>query len=142
MTQGHPFLLTVFFPQGALAVAADVVVGHLGAALDAHCRRLRIDGRAIPPEIALLRDAFVARSGQERPIVAGAGDVGETESMALAFDYRDAGTLLGVSERQIRRLVAVGDLPAVRIGRNVRISGEDLKRFLADHPRMKGNLSD
>ena len=38
---------------------------------------------------------------------------------------------LDVSPRTVRRLIAQGDLPVHRIGRAIRISEDDLARFLA-----------
>jgi excisionase family DNA binding protein len=42
---------------------------------------------------------------------------------------------LACSERHVRRLIASGELPAHRIGRSVRVSEDDLLRFLAAHRR-------
>jgi excisionase family DNA binding protein len=39
---------------------------------------------------------------------------------------------LQVSTKTARRLVASGDLPAVRVGRLVRVQPDDLRRFIAD----------
>lgn len=41
--------------------------------------------------------------------------------------YREAGKLLGVTERTIWTLVQQGELPAVRFGRSVRIDPADLR---------------
>lgn len=40
---------------------------------------------------------------------------------------------LGLSLRSVRRLIARGELPVHRLGRAVRISEDDLVRFLATH---------
>jgi len=50
----------------------------------------------------------------------------------------DAGAVaphLGVSVRTVRRLIATGELPTHRIGRAVRVSADDLARFLAARRR-------
>jgi len=44
--------------------------------------------------------------------------------------YRDAGKLLGVTERTVWELVNRGELPAVRFGRNVRIDPADLRAYI------------
>ena len=44
--------------------------------------------------------------------------------------YKQAGELLGVTERTIYALVSGGDLPAVRFGRSVRIDPADLRAFI------------
>jgi excisionase family DNA binding protein len=45
---------------------------------------------------------------------------------------REAAALLNVSERTVRRLIASGDLAAIRIGRVLRVSAFDLNDFLAE----------
>lgn len=44
--------------------------------------------------------------------------------------YREAGKLLGVTERTVWTLVADGELPAVRFGRSVRIDPADLRAYI------------
>lgn len=44
--------------------------------------------------------------------------------------YREAGKLLGVTERTIWTLVDQGELPAVRFGRSVRIDPADLRAYI------------
>jgi len=49
--------------------------------------------------------------------------------------YREAGEILGVTDRTIWTLVDRGELPAVRFGRSVRIDPADLRAFIE---RSKG----
>ena len=58
----------------------------------------------------------------------------------LAVDMREAGRLLGVSSRTIRRRVEDGSLRAVRIGRRVVIPLDCVRQLLADgaHPSAEG----
>lgn len=44
--------------------------------------------------------------------------------------YREAGEILGVTERTIWTFVNRGELPAVRFGRSVRIDPVDLREFI------------
>jgi len=44
--------------------------------------------------------------------------------------YREAGKLLGVTERTIFKLVKDGDIPKVKFGRSVRIDPDDLRGFI------------
>lgn len=44
--------------------------------------------------------------------------------------YKQAGALLGVTERTIWTLVNDGELPAVRFGRSVRIDPTDLRAYI------------
>ena len=44
--------------------------------------------------------------------------------------YREAGKLLGVTERTIFKLVRDGDLPNVKFGGSVRIDPDDLRGFI------------
>ncbi len=46
------------------------------------------------------------------------------------LSYREAGKLLGVTERTVWTLVNDGELPAVRFGRSVRIDPADLRAFI------------
>jgi excisionase family DNA binding protein len=46
--------------------------------------------------------------------------------METYLTIREVGDLLRVSERTVRRWVGTGDLPAVKIGRSVRIRREDI----------------
>ena len=48
---------------------------------------------------------------------------------ALAVDAKGAGDLLGLSERQVRKLAAQGELPPFRVGRAVRWRVVDLERW-------------
>ncbi|WP_181708602.1 helix-turn-helix domain-containing protein [Chthonobacter rhizosphaerae] len=47
----------------------------------------------------------------------------------------DAADVLGVSIRTIRRLYEAGELPVVRVGRQIRVSPSDLNRFIGDRRR-------
>lgn len=44
--------------------------------------------------------------------------------------YKQAGALLGVTERTVWTLVDDGELPAIRFGRSVRIDPADLRKFI------------
>ena len=52
--------------------------------------------------------------------------VEEGEEVATYLTIREVGDLLRISERTVRRWVGTGDLPAVKIGRSVRIRREDI----------------
>lgn len=106
---------------------------HFGAALELYSRQLRRDGRRVPPEIAALAGIFSASNGQERPTFDGP-ERGVESDQVLAFTYAEAGAQLNVSERTIRRAVALGDLVAVEILGSKRIRGEDLRRYLSERP--------
>ena len=42
----------------------------------------------------------------------------------------DAAQKLQVSKSQVRRLISIGELPAVRIGKSVRIRSDDWDKFM------------
>ncbi|MHB1553453.1 MAG: helix-turn-helix domain-containing protein [Acidimicrobiales bacterium] len=44
----------------------------------------------------------------------------------------EVASVLRVSSMTVYRLINSGELPAVRIGRSLRLRGEDLDRYLAD----------
>jgi excisionase family DNA binding protein len=58
---------------------------------------------------------LTAVSGHERPLLDDAAAAAE----AVAVGYEGAAARLGVSARTVRRKVAAGQLPAVRVGRRV-----------------------
>lgn len=73
-------------------------------------------------EAALLR---VARSGQLRALALSTRDPRRMTAAGF-LNYREAASVVGLSERTVRRRVATGDLPAYRSGRRVLIDPADL----------------
>lgn len=59
----------------------------------------------------------------------------------LAHRPRDIAALTGYSKPFVYKLIADGDLPAVRVGRSVRVLHEDLVAFLEAH-RVGGGARD
>lgn len=57
-------------------------------------------------------------------------DQADAEAMTPLLTYAGAATLLRVTDRTVWGLVASGKLPAVRIGRAVRIDPVDLRAFV------------
>lgn len=51
--------------------------------------------------------------------------------------YKQAGQLLGVTDRTVWTLVNAGELPAVRFGRSVRIDPADLRAFIENAKRHR-----
>ncbi len=58
----------------------------------------------------------------------------------LAYTYAEAGRALGISPRSVWSLVARGQVRPCRIGRSVRISADELRRFIA-HQEGANNAS-
>lgn len=118
----------------ALLTAHEIVA--LRQALALLARRCRDDGRKMPPGlIALAAMTEKDNTGQARPAVDlghHPGDAGPVTP--LAVDYEDAARMVGVSARQVRRLVSSGAIPVVHIGGagSPRIRVEDLRRYLDD----------
>jgi excisionase family DNA binding protein len=50
-----------------------------------------------------------------------------------AYNTRDAAQALGVSEREIRRLISAGELGSRRVGRRVLVPRQSVLEFLAGH---------
>jgi excisionase family DNA binding protein len=88
-------------------------------------RELRRSGTYPPRRFDELVDALAARNGQERTPLGDPAQLPEPECV----DYREGARRLGVSERTMRRLVAAGELPAVRAGRRVLLRTADLREF-------------
>ena len=53
--------------------------------------------------------------------------------MNLAVAVPEAAATIGISESMLWRLLAVGDIAKVKIGRRTLIRVEELERFLDDH---------
>lgn len=81
----------------------------------------------------LRRWLLTARAGQGRTISPPADDGAQDDDMVpLLVNYQAAATLLGCSERTVRRLVSTGKLPVVYLGERVaRIRREDVENFTA-----------
>lgn len=55
------------------------------------------------------------------------------QSSGPLYTYRQAGQILGVSDRTVWTLVKDGKLKAVRFGRTVRISDRAIQAFIQQH---------
>ena len=114
-----PRRLHVFLLDGSTAA-------HLLAAIAAHRSRLAANG-VRPPDHLLDLGHFVtgaASDGQRSALATSGAHAAPMHPTTdpLLLDYDKAGRQLDVSGRTVRRLVASGDLPAVHVGRQVRIT--------------------
>jgi excisionase family DNA binding protein len=110
---------------------------HLLDALDRHARWLRERCYRMPPALASFGVALAARSGQKgTPLDDGKvnGEPVDHEPPTL-LDYDQAGRVLSVSARQVRRLVAEGALATVSIGRRRLVPRVELTRFVEQETR-------
>jgi excisionase family DNA binding protein len=91
-----------------------------------------------PVGIAMLRRhprftvQFVAWGGTERhgpASASGASDSGSVERLALKVP--EAAQAIGLSERQVRSLIASGELRSFHVGRSARVRVTDLEQYLA-----------
>jgi excisionase family DNA binding protein len=90
---------------------------HLGAAVLAHCRQLRLDGLAVPVELGRLRDELhrAASSGPDSSPVADLAPAADRLTVSVV----EAASCLGVSPGTVRRMAADGRLPVFHAGRRV-----------------------
>jgi excisionase family DNA binding protein len=58
---------------------------------------------------------------------------------AKLLTVQDVAERLAVSPRTVKRVLASGELPVVRLGRAVRIREEDLRKFLAARTCAQGS---
>lgn len=116
----------------ALLELSPRTAAHLVAALNLHREWARRQHIPTPTELDAIRDALVrvATSGQERPSLVDIDPSAHPPAVApLLLTYPEAASVLGLSERQVRRLVADGRVPSVRHGRSVRIHRDDLEAY-------------
>lgn len=110
------------------------VAGHLAVALRQHQEWAARSGMALPQELAQLQAALTTRAtrGQDGTPLEDLWSVRHGQDMAPRLvTYANAARLLSVHERTVKRLVASGDLPVVRIGGAARIRTADLDDYIA-----------
>lgn len=118
-------------PSGAARIAQAIAV---------EIRNSHREGLAYPPELDAYRAYFAGvamgravRSGQERPTSGqtSTADGDQAHDGPTLLTYEQAGHLMGVSPRTVRRLADDGELPRRRIGsRAVRIHRDDIRDYL------------
>jgi excisionase family DNA binding protein len=99
-----------------LSVSPELI-GHLGAAVLAHCHQLRRSGLSVPVDLARLRDELhrAASSGPDSSPVADLAPAADRLTVSVV----EAASCLGVSPGTVRRMAADGRLPVFRVGRRV-----------------------
>ena len=110
---------------------------HLVKALENHLCWCRTNGYAFPDNLAQFA-LLVDRDGQERPNQTSDADLVDAAPVAIALTYDEAGRVLSVSPRTVRRMVVDGTLPAITIGRSRRIHREDLVAYADSLRRHQG----
>ncbi len=105
---------------------------HLVKALELYRRRLRGDGMQLPEDLQTLLDAASRdRRGQAGTATAGSSSVADDGDMApQLLTYDEAADRCRISERQIKRYVADGSLPTVKLGAARRVHVQDLADFI------------
>ena len=91
-----------------------------------------ISGHAVPNSLLAWGEAcrLRARKGQEGPTFDNLGTMGgHSLPMRLLLPLEDAAGALGVSETMVKRLVAGGDLPSVKVERRRLVHVDDLTAY-------------
>ena len=115
-----------------LAISLDGACrAHLARALEEHRRWCRSNGRTLPPALVQLVAVLSCgdTKGQSGTNQLLEDDIVDTEPVPIALTYDEAGRLLGVSAKTVRRLVAAGELRAISVGSSPRIHREDLSEY-------------
>jgi excisionase family DNA binding protein len=112
---------------------------HVAVAIDLHAKTCRANGMPFPPELADLaktcwRHAKGDSDRQEPTSLAELSREVQGGPVVLLVDVSEAAEMLGVSSRQVERLVASGALPSVKVGASRRIRRSDLEAFVASLP--------
>lgn len=107
---------------------------HLARALSAHRARVERDGGAVPDSVQMLERLarFRVSAGQDGSLFDGAADTADDRGVTpRLLTRRAAADALACSESTVKRLVASGELPAVRVGGAARIRLDDLDAYVA-----------
>ena len=115
-----------FVPEDALEA------WHLAEALDRWRPIARSAGLPVPNSLLAWGEAcrLRARTGQEGPTLDTVHDPGgHSLPMRLLLPLEDAAGALGVSEKMVKRLVAGGDLPSVKVERRRLVHVDDLTAY-------------
>lgn len=120
---------------------AELLLRHLEVALRRHVEALRRDGRPVPGCVvsAVTTVATIRLAATRLDPSVDTADAGEVPSLLLV--KRDAGRLLGVSERTIERLISAGKLPAVRLDGALRIHRADVAAFADSLPAVRREVA-
>jgi excisionase family DNA binding protein len=106
---------------------------HLAIALQGHRKWLAASGLSMPRALTELQDMCVQRvsAGHTGSALADIDELLDAAVMApRLLTYAAAGDALSFSLSTIKRLVASGELPAVRVAGTARIRVEDLDHFV------------
>lgn len=105
------------------------VAAHVAVALREHIGALRKLGARVPPEVTALAEwaRIVASRGQDGTMTTACAEVADGGRVPLLVDRDEAARLLGVSCRQVSRLVADDVLHPRRLGGAVRFAVAELE---------------
>ncbi len=121
-------------PDLLLVTLTAEVAGHVCIALQQHRKWARTACLAVPDELDELERALAirARRGQEGTPLEDLWSVRHAQTMSpRLLDYAAAATVLGVSERTVKRLVAAGALTPVRVLGAARLRVDQVDDYLA-----------
>jgi excisionase family DNA binding protein len=109
---------------------------HLAVAIDLHRRTCRANGTQVPSELVELGQACwsKAKDDSDRPGPTTLAEIVEGLQggpVSLLVDVPQAAEVLGLSSRQVERLVASGELRSVKVGAARRIRRSDLDAYVA-----------
>jgi excisionase family DNA binding protein len=105
---------------------------YIASELDDIRRLCQHNGRAFPLRLEALR--LLALNGdQSRPEF----DAETAATDSLCMTYATAAKRLAISNSSLRRLIAAGDIPTVRIGGSIRIVEADLQAYVETLDRRR-----
>ncbi len=120
-------------PDLLLLTMSAEVAGHVTIAIQQHRAWARRAGLALPEELPEIERALAirARRGQTGTPVEDLWQVRHAEQVSpKLLSYAATATVLGISERSVKRIIATGDLRPVKIGGSSRIRVEDVDGFI------------
>ena len=121
---------------------SEELLAHVAAALALHARRMRSEGRSVPPGLLVIAEwaADCVRSRHSPTVLDGLARVLDGRVMdPLLLTKHDAATLLRMSVRTVERMAANGTLTPVKVAGSVRFRRSDLDAYVA---KLGGSFRD
>lgn len=114
---------------------------HIAAALEVYRRQLRSDGLPAAKEVAEFGAAMAGLAARDCPDLPDPREIADLlqdrPMPPLLLSVAQAAKVLGLSERQVARMVRSGELASVKVGSRVLLRRADLEAYAAGLPSRR-----